>query len=89
MSDAKKLAIKEFKRNKELQWVHVVLMQTFSKIDLATNYKKAMHAKKVTSISRDECVEELGEVKMPTIEEDLNAEGPSAEKVPHFVRDDK
>lgn len=60
-SDAHILAIKEFKRNKELQAVHVVQGKVFSKIEKATAYKRAIFAKHVISILRDEVSADLQE----------------------------
>lgn len=61
MNHTQELAIKEFKRNKELKAVHIVMNHTFSDLARATRYKKSIYAKAVTSILRTECAKELGE----------------------------
>lgn len=65
MNEAKKIAVKFFKRNPGAKAAHVVLNVVTDDLKKATLFKRSIHAKTVTSFLRTECADELGESTVP------------------------
>lgn len=74
MNHAKNLAIEFFKRNKDAEAAHIVLDRVTGDLKKAKLFQRGFNAKKVSSFTRTECAEELGEPIEPIENSQLNQE---------------